>query len=121
MNPNAPELVQCFVVNGDLPMTAGTIAVQVAHAATTLALQSLLNDAGEGRDRFHEWLQTGQKKIVLKGSEADVVRLAHTGWLAVRTAAEQAGVPAGSWTVAALAPMDKRDALDRAAGLEELG
>lgn len=47
-----------FVVRKDLEMGKGKIAVQVAHAAVILALNS-------DKNRLDKWLSNGQKKVAL--------------------------------------------------------
>lgn len=50
-----------FIVRGELRLTAGKAAVQVAHAAVML-YQDAVRRGGPVLD---SWLQTGQKKIAL--------------------------------------------------------
>jgi len=49
------------VVRGELRLTAGKMAAQVAHAAVNLARQAEARDA----QLFDAWSRGGQKKIVL--------------------------------------------------------
>lgn len=50
-----------IVVRGELRLTAGKIAVQVAHAAVQLARTAETRAPAA----FHAWWRAGQKKIVL--------------------------------------------------------
>lgn len=76
------EFKQCIVVRDDLKLSAGKLAVQVAHAAVM---------AVERAERSHRsvvssWKSEGQKKVVLKvGTAQDLFRL--------REEAERAGIP----------------------------
>jgi PTH2 family peptidyl-tRNA hydrolase len=108
MNTASLEIVQYYVVNEALPMSKGKIAAQVAHAATTMTLHCLLNNTGR-QETFQAWLEKGQKKIVLKGSEEQLLQLTTQGYLAIRDAGHTE-IPAGSLTVVVLPPMDKQEA-----------
>jgi len=74
---------QCIVVRMDLRMSCGKTCVQVAHAAVSAAEESR-----RLRPEWHrEWLEEGQKKVVLKAqSLEELVRL--------REAALNEGIPA---------------------------
>ena len=50
------------VTRQDLKLSAGKLAVQVAHAAVTCALQAKKRDP----DNFKQWYEEGQRKVVLK-------------------------------------------------------
>jgi PTH2 family peptidyl-tRNA hydrolase len=112
------NMVQYYIVNEDLHMSAGKIAAQVAHAATTLTLHTLLNDKTD-HALFQSWLEQGQKKIVLKGSEQTLLDLVNKGFLSIRDAGHTE-VASGSLTVVVLTPMDKRDARKLVEGLSLL-
>ncbi len=49
------------VVRGEIRLTTGKIAVQVAHAAVLLAERAAVQEPRV----YHEWRQQGQKKIAL--------------------------------------------------------
>jgi PTH2 family peptidyl-tRNA hydrolase len=67
MKMSDPDMVQYYIVNEELTMSAGKIAAQVAHAATTLTLHTIFNEKEKGnQESFQAWLNTGQKKIVLR-------------------------------------------------------
>ncbi len=50
------HMVQYYVVNESLNMSPGKIAAQVAHAATTLTLHTLLNEKAD-HALFQAWLE----------------------------------------------------------------
>ncbi|MED4603643.1 aminoacyl-tRNA hydrolase [Paenibacillus validus] len=116
-SPNR-DLVQYYVVNEELSMSAGKIAAQVAHAATTMTLHVLLQDQGS-HETYQAWLNQGQKKIVLKGSERELLRLTDEGYLSIRDAGHTE-VPSGSLTVVVLPPMEKSIAGQSVSGLKLL-
>jgi len=58
-------LKQAIVVRTDLNLSAGKLAVQVAHAS----LSSALIAKSKNRSWFKKWHDEGQKKIVLKASD----------------------------------------------------
>ncbi|MEK8129236.1 aminoacyl-tRNA hydrolase [Paenibacillus filicis] len=101
------DIVQYYVVNSELGMSPGKIAAQVAHAATTMTLHCLLNDKSS-HATFQAWLNAGQKKIVLRGTEAELLRLSESGYLSIRDAGHTE-IPSGSLTVVVLPPADKEE------------
>jgi PTH2 family peptidyl-tRNA hydrolase len=54
-----------IVVRKDLKLSPGKMAVQVAHAAVTCAIQCKKND----RRWFRSWYNEGQKKVVVKADD----------------------------------------------------
>lgn len=59
------EIKMVIAVRKDLDLGKGKIAVQVAHAAVTLAMHSSKND----RRMFRKWTDQGQKKVVIRISD----------------------------------------------------
>lgn len=56
-----------LVIRGELRLTEGKAAVQVAHAAVLLALEA----EKRSPDAFRAWTSTGQKKIALVAPTLD--------------------------------------------------
>ena len=87
-------------------MGKGKIAAQVGHAAVSSTLKS----GKETPDLLESWLASGQKKICVKGNDADhlleLEKLASTEGI-LSTKIHDAGhtqIPSGSLTVLALGP-----------------
>ncbi len=114
-DPTALKMV--LVVRGELGLSPGKAAVQVAHAAVMLAL--------EGRSRkdkmFEQWLEQGQKKVALRvPTLTEMEDLQHKARrLGLRTVfVQDAGlteVPAGTKTVLGIGPGSPSD-IDRVTG-----
>ncbi|MFA5560066.1 MAG: aminoacyl-tRNA hydrolase [Methanofastidiosum sp.] len=73
------ELVQYYVINSDLNMSPGKIAVSVAHVATIVAL-----DADSNIDFFDWYYEHNQKKIILRGKQKDLERLVNQGFYYIK-------------------------------------
>jgi PTH2 family peptidyl-tRNA hydrolase len=105
------------VVNHELKMGKGKIAAQVGHGAVMATMK-----AGSLKPLFVEqWLATGQKKVCLKGADADhllaLEQLAKDAGI-LTTLVHDAGhtqIPSGSLTVLALGP-ETDDLLERITG-----
>jgi len=98
-----------FIVNADLKMGKGKIAAQVAHAAVELALKLF----HKNRNLLERWLGEGQKKIVVKASEKEILQLlmdlpGECDYVVIRDAG-LTQIPPGSLTVVGLAPFDEID------------
>jgi peptidyl-tRNA hydrolase, PTH2 family len=111
MKMDKRDLVQYFIVNQDLIMSRGKTAAQVAHAATlsTINLMSSQSAFPERHDDFVEWVQTGMKKIILKGKQAELEKLEKRGFFSIRDSG-LTEIKSGSLTVIALPPMEKFEA-----------
>jgi len=64
------RLKQAIVVRVDIPMSPGKIAAQVAHAAVSAAEMV----RRERPEWFREWMEEGQKKVVLKVHDEESLR-----------------------------------------------
>ena len=72
-------LKQTFLINTDLKMRKGKIAVQVAHGEIfyTNAIHNRKADTCM-EERFHDWFNDGlMKKVVLKATEEKMSNFAH--------------------------------------------
>ncbi|MFI8687384.1 aminoacyl-tRNA hydrolase [Rossellomorea sp. NPDC077527] len=107
----AKDLVQYFIVNKDLKMSKGKTAAQVAHAATlsTLSLMSQDSPFQDNQADFIEWVQTGMKKVVLKGKWTELKKIEEKGYFSIHDSG-LTEIKEGSLTVIALPPMEKYEA-----------
>ncbi|MCS7126855.1 MAG: peptidyl-tRNA hydrolase Pth2 [Thaumarchaeota archaeon] len=77
------EMKQVIVVRADVRMSVGKLAAQVGHAAVSAFLE-----ARRSRPEWAErWLESGQKKVVLKVGGLDEL-------LSLKRRAEALGIPA---------------------------
>lgn len=97
---------QAIVVRTDIGMGTGKLAAQVAHAS--LKSYETASDAAQ-----KQWKTTGQKKIVLKGSNEQMLQeLAHTAQIeglphALIRDAGHTQVDPGTLTALAIGPADE--------------
>lgn len=107
----AGEIKMVLVVRGELRLTAGKMAAQVAHAAV------MLSDRAKSRDAnlLEAWRQQGQRKIVLTVERLDELerleRAARARGLATAWV-DDAGlteVPPGTRTVLGIGPARSTD------------
>ncbi|WP_156509905.1 aminoacyl-tRNA hydrolase [Rossellomorea aquimaris] len=105
------DLVQYFVVNKELKMSTGKTAAQVAHAATlsTIELMQRTSPFQDRQEDFVEWVQTGMKKIILKGKQSELEKLEKRGYFSIHDSG-LTEIASGSLTVIALPPMEKSHA-----------
>ncbi|MFH1107215.1 MAG: aminoacyl-tRNA hydrolase [Candidatus Micrarchaeota archaeon] len=100
-------LKQAIVLRSDLKMGKGKIAAQASHA-------SVMSFSCSSRDAAEEWLEEGQKKIVLKVSgEKELLELHRQAKSAgLHTVlvhdAGHTQIPAGTLTAIAIGPGDER-------------
>ncbi|RIW34741.1 peptidyl-tRNA hydrolase [Bacillus salacetis] len=108
------EIVQYFVVNKELNMSPGKIGAQTAHAATISTIDILSDrSAFPGyREAFFQWFQKGMTKIVLRGRQKDLEKLAEQGYYSIRDSG-RTEIESGSLTVVALPPMPKTEAKEK--------
>lgn len=69
-----PEFKMVFVVNMELEMGRGKQCAQVAHAALGLFLDIQFSENIDNVTKLHQWLTSGQKKIVLRGQNLAEMR-----------------------------------------------
>ncbi len=70
------------VVRDDLKMSGGKLAVQVAHAAVSCAIQAKARKS----EWFSSWFKEGQRKVVVKVKSLEEL-------LALKERASRAGIP----------------------------
>jgi len=105
-----------IVVNSSIKMGCGKMAAQVAHAAVECAFTSYRKN----EDIFQKWMEEGQKKVVLKAPEKEIMK--------IEREAEEMGINVvmikdagltqlepGTLTTMALGP-DKEEKLDELTG-----
>lgn len=94
------------IVNQSLKMGKGKIAAQVGHGAVMATMKAGM----EKPINLEQWFTTGQKKVCLKGRDAEhLLELEHQAKAAgvLTTLVHDAGhtqIPSGSLTVLALGP-----------------
>lgn len=79
------------VIRDDLHMSPGKLAVQVAHAAVSCAVEAKAKRA----DWFASWYREGQRKVVLRAKDLDELRV-------LEAKAARAGLPRAMITDAGL-------------------
>lgn len=106
-----------LVVNHGLKMGKGKIAAQVGHAS----IGAMTGVRAKDRARLEAWLATGQRKVCVKGSDAehllDMQQQAEAAGLPT-TVVRDAGhtqIPSGSLTVVAIGPAEA-SLIDRLTG-----
>jgi PTH2 family peptidyl-tRNA hydrolase len=101
------ELVQYFVVNSELGMSAGKIAAQVAHVEAkivhNLTLKTLHTPRPHEVKLFEDWFFHDQAKIILRGKQKDLEKLIEQGWFYIRDNG-RTEITADSLTVVGCAP-----------------
>lgn len=107
------ETKMVIAIRKDLDLGKGKIAVQVAHAAVTLALYSSKNDT----KIFKKWTREGQKKVVIRIAGFDElmelkVKLEGLGFYVCQISdAGYTQVPSGTVTCIGVGPV-KADDID---------
>ena len=75
--------VEYILVNKDLEMSVGKIAGQVAYAQAIIDNKIDFNETKEYGD-YVSWFHCGQKKIILKAKESQLLKAIEFGGLEVR-------------------------------------
>ena len=68
--PGPMEYKLVVVVREDIDLSKGKMAVQVAHAAVTAALEA----KAAHPKWFHAWIDEGQKKVVVRARDLEELR-----------------------------------------------
>jgi len=107
------ELVQYFVVNKDLGMSAGKVGAQVAHVATATAVARFRDENMSLYDKtnFDIWCDIAMVKVVLEASEEEMLRLLgeHEEFYTMVDEG-RTEVANNSLTVIGMMPMKRKDA-----------
>ncbi len=104
------EYKQIIIIRTDLNMGKGKIAAQASHASVSAYL--LTND--KHPDVAREWINQGQKKVVLKvNAEDDLIRLFRKAKdegipSVIITDAGRTQIPSGSKTAVGIGPWDEQ-------------
>lgn len=106
---NLEEVVSYYVVNKELTMSAPKLAGQISHVATKIAIKY------QNEEDFKEWYLDGvgdQTKIILRGSEKELMKLIDLGWESQRDLG-RTEIASNSLTCVGLKPMKKQEVLDK--------
>lgn len=103
------EIVQYFVVNQELNMSIGKSCSQTAHVATLAMIDICTKENDEDLFLLGKWIDSGQKKIILRGKEKDLLKLIDQGFYYIRDNG-LTEIPEGSLTAICLPPMYKSEA-----------
>jgi len=105
------------ITRQDLKLSAGKLAVQVAHAAVTCALQARKFSP----DDFKQWYDEGQRKVVVKVPDISAMhelKVEAEAFGLVTSLVQDAGlteIPAGTVTVLGIGPAREKE-VDRITG-----
>jgi len=99
------EIVQYFIVNSELNMSAGKVGAQIGHVATIIAVEY----SNSENEDFDNWYENDQKKIILRGKQKDLEKLIDAGFYYIRDNG-LTEIPSGSLTCCGLPPMPKNEA-----------
>ncbi|MCL5093470.1 MAG: peptidyl-tRNA hydrolase Pth2 [Candidatus Marsarchaeota archaeon] len=105
------ELKQAIIIRTDLEMSKGKIAAQAAHASLMSYFEVERTDKSVAR----EWLESGEKKIVLKVDNEEALIKLYTAFkfkkipCALVTDAGLTEIPPGSKTALGIGPWDGRE------------
>ncbi|MCL4381956.1 peptidyl-tRNA hydrolase Pth2 [Candidatus Marsarchaeota archaeon] len=100
------EIKQAIILRTDLEMSKGKIAAQAAHAS----LMSFFEAEKRDKEVTREWLEKGEKKIVLKVSDEDSLIKLYNAFkfkkvpCALVTDAGLTEIPPGSKTALGIGP-----------------
>lgn len=103
---NLGEIKQAIIIRSDLEMSRGKTAAQAAHAS----LMSYFEAERQDKNIAKEWLDTGEKKIVLKVSDEESLVKLYNAFkfkkvpCALVTDAGLTEIPPGSKTALGIGP-----------------
>ncbi len=107
----ADEIKQVIIIRSDLEMGKGKLAAQAAHAS----LMSYFEAESLDRSLVKQWLQQGEKKIVLKADGETMLRRLYEAFrykkipCALVTDAGLTELPPGSVTALGIGPWKKSE------------
>lgn len=99
--------VEYILVNKDLNMSVGKIAGQVAHAQTLIDVKAIASSFSmntEKYDIYETWLDSGQKKVILRAKESKLLRAIELGGIPVHDHG-LTEIPENSLTVVGFTPV----------------
>ena len=116
------EIKQAIIIRTDLEMSRGKIAAQCAHAS----LMSYFEVEKVDKNTAKEWLDTGEKKIVLKVDSEDSLKRLYGAFkfkkvpCALVTDAGLTEIPPGSKTALGVGPWQSSKVNEFTSGLKLL-
>lgn len=112
------ETVMYILVNSDLQMGKGKTAAQCCHS--TCGVIRILERHAKNDQNYRKWLNDGETKIVLRATEADMIKIldeyqvdrvvnrdSNEVWCVSTHDAGRTQIPAGSLTTIAFRPLQK--------------
>jgi len=115
---NENEIVQYFIVNSEIKISAPKLSAQIGHVATIITHEIINNyytiDKHEVMEKYIEWKQwynngKNQKKIILRGKEKQLLKLIEQGFYYIRDNGNNE-LPSGTLTAVGLPPMKRNEA-----------
>jgi len=112
------EIVQYFIVNSEIKISAPKLSAQIGHVATIITHEIINNyytiDKHEIMEKYIEWKQwynngKNQKKIILGGKEKQLLKLIDQGFYYIRDNG-LTELNFGTLTVCGLPPMKRSEA-----------
>ena len=115
---NENEIVQYFIVNSEIKISAPKLSAQIGHVATIITHEIINNyytiDKHEVMEKYIEWKQwynngKNQKKIILRGKEKQLLKLIDQGFYYIRDNGNNE-LPSRTLTTVGLPPMKRSEA-----------
>lgn len=106
------EYTMYIIINNDLNMNRGKAASQAAHAAEKIAVRVMKTNRESAKPKefvtnYDKYLQSGSKKIVLKGTQKELETFAKEDDAEYVIDAGRTEVPSGSLTSVAFLPSNR--------------